>query len=402
MWHCYSCSELQEYRIGYVFLYLSLFFFCRHESEVIQEIAKTILNKLNLIFSTDNKDLVGIDSRMLKMDSYLDIGSDEVRTIGIWGAGGIGKTTLAKQIFKRIRDEFEASCFLANVREESQKHGIVHMQTRLYEILAQNQAKIQMDDMGVDVLMRALHSKRVLVVLDDVDQLKHLEALVGRASGQHNWFGSGSRIIVTTRDKHLLKMYGNIVYEVEKLDNVEALQLFSQRAFNQDCPPDDDYKKLSKNVVKYADGLPLALEVLGSFLYGRDKDEWSGTIRRLRDNPKSEIYKTLRLSYDGLEQTEKQTFLDIACFFKGEDVVRVNKILDGCEFHPTIGIRVLTEKSLIFIEEGKLWMHDLLQEMGREIVREESPQEPGKRSRLWLHKDSYQVLAENKVQYWIN
>ena len=212
------------------------------------------------------------------------------------------------------------------------------------------------------------------------------------------FFGPGTRIIVTTRDKHLLKRYGeNNVYEVEKLNHEEALQLFNRKAFKENQDQDDDYEDLSNDVVKYAHGLPLALEVLGSFLYGRHRDEWFETICRLKENPIKEICTTLRLSYDGLAETEKQIFLDITCFLKGEDVSRVKKIFDSCDFHPTIGISVLIEKSLIIVEGGKLWMHDLLQELGWEIVREESRQEPGERSRLWLYQDSYQVLTENTV-----
>jgi hypothetical protein len=95
----------------------------------------------------------------------------------------------------------------------------------------------------------------------------------------------------------------------------------------------------------------------------------------------------------------KEIFLDIACFFKGEKVGYVNKILDKCGFFPDYGIKVLVDKSLISIDEvkGLIIMHDLLQEVGREIVRQESPKEPGERSRLWFHKDVHDVLEGNTV-----
>ncbi|XP_062025659.1 disease resistance-like protein DSC1 [Rosa rugosa] len=58
--------------------------------------------------------------------------------------------------------------------------------------------------------------------------------------------------------------------------------------------------------------------------------------------------------------------------------------------------KVLVEKALINIDENKcIWMHDLMEEMGKEIIRQESPGEPGKRSRLWFHEDVYDVLTEN-------
>ena len=87
--------------------------------------------------------------------------------------------------------------------------------------------------------------------------------------------------------------------------------------------------------------------------------------------------------------------MDIACFFAGEDKNLVTKILDDSNYV----LNVLVDKSLLRISRyNKLQMHDLLQEMGREIVRQESVKEPGKRSRLWDHEDVYHVLKRNKVR----
>ena len=60
-------------------------------------------------------------------------------------------------------------------------------------------------------------------------------------------------------------------------------------------------------------------------------------------------------------------------------------------------IEVLVEKAIITIEYNRILIHDLLEKMGKLIVREESPTEPGERSRLWHHEDVYRVLTENKV-----
>ena len=109
------------------------------------------------------------------------------------------------------------------------------------------------------------------------------------------------------------------------------------------------------------------------------------------------IYEVLKISYDGLDDKEKNIFLDIACFFKGEDKEYVVEILNGCGFFTPSGIRALIDKSLITISSNKLMMHDLIQEMGSEIVRQQSLEEPGKRSRLWFHEDIYDVLKRNTV-----
>ena len=99
-----------------------------------------------------------------------------------------------------------------------------------------------------------------------------------------------------------------------------------------------------------------------------------------------------------MEQVEQIIFLDITFFFKGLDREYVEAMLDSCNLHPNIGIQRLIEKCLVTIDQfDKLWMHDLIQQMGREIVRQESPQLLGTRSRLWCYEDAFEVLTKNKV-----
>jgi replication-associated recombination protein RarA len=89
-------------------------------------------HKLSYAFSEDLDDLVGIISRAEKLKSCLAIGSNDVRIIGVWGMGGIGKTTLARVVFHMVSKEFEGCCFLTNVRENSEKYGLVPLQKRTY------------------------------------------------------------------------------------------------------------------------------------------------------------------------------------------------------------------------------------------------------------------------------
>ena len=154
---------------------------------------------------------------------------------------------------------------------------------------------------------------------------------------------------------------------------------------------------LSQKVIYYAQGLPLALEILGSFLFHRNLDAWESLLGRLRECPESKISNVLQISFDGLRRTEKKIFLDIACFFKGMTKDRVANILRTPHYRPNIDIDVLVEKSLIIISNGTLWIHDLIQELGNEIVRCESPDKPGGRNRLWLKEDILHILIDSAV-----
>lgn len=379
------------------------FQYCRHEPSLIKEVVSDVFNRLLAISSSDVGDLVGIDSHIRKMESLLSIGLNDVRIIGIWGMGGIGKTTIARAVYEQISKQFEACCFLSNVREDSEKRGLVKLQEELLSrLLEEGKISISTVDIGLAFIKTRLCFKRVLIVLDDADKSQQLEYLAGK----HDWFGPGSRIIITTRDVHLLNKVGvNGVYEVVHLNNNDAVMLFSRHAFKEDHPT-EDYIELSNYAVSYAKGLPLALKVLGSFLFSKSKLEWKSQLDKLQMNPHMDIESVLRVSFDGLDDTEQDIFLDVACFFKGEDKDYVIKILDSCGFYPDIGIRVLIDKALITLVHNKLWMHDLLQEMGWDIVRKTSHKnpskhrrlDPGKRSRLWLQEDVYDVLTEKTVR----
>ena len=122
---------------------------------------------------------------------------------------------------------------------------------------------------------------------------------------------------------------------------------------------------------------------------------WEATLYQLKENPNRRILDTLEIGYKGLEYSTKKLFLDIACFFRGEDKNRVAGILKDSGYYKDI--EILKDKSLITISGGKLWMHDLLQEMGKEIVSCEAPQEPGRCSRLWNDMDIFSILKNNTV-----
>ncbi|XP_023908119.1 disease resistance protein Roq1 [Quercus suber] len=366
--------------------------FCRHESEFIKDIVDETLHKLSYALQRDTNDLVGIDSQVEELMTLLAIGSNDVRIIGIWGMGGIGKTTLARVVYHMIFNDFEGGSFITNIGEEFERHGLLPLQQKLIcEILRERSMNIRDVNDGVLMIKNRLRHKRILLVLDDVNQFNQLEKLAGKL----NWFGPGSRVIITTRDKHLLIRHDVFeIYEVKELNNDDAHHLFRLKALKRDCLA-KDYQELSKQFVNYAKGLPLAIEVLGSFLIGRGKEEWESELERLKEFPKKEIINIFQRSFDGLHEVDKEIFLHIACFFNMKNKYYVEEILDYLGLQPKIGLSVLIERSLLKDHDSHFLMHDLLQKMGQDIVRKDCPQDPGRRSKLWLYKDIHNVLMKN-------
>nr|AFP55534.1 TIR-NBS-LRR [Rosa rugosa] len=362
--------------------------------ELIKEIVQALWSKVHpslTVFGSSDK-LFGMDTKLEEIDALLDKEANDVRFIGIWGMGGMGKTTLARLVYENISHQFEVCIFLANVREVSATHGLVHLQKQiLSQILKEENVQVWDVHSGITMIKRCVCNKEVLLVLDDVDHSEQLKNLVG----EKDYFGLRSRIIITTRNRHVLVEHDiEKQYELKGLEEDEALQLFSWKAFRK-IEPEEDYAEQSKSFVRYAEGLPLALKILGSFLYKRSLDSWSSAFQKLKQTPNPTVFEILKISFDGLDEMEKKTFLDIACFRRLYDNESMIEQVYSSELCSRIAIEVLVEKSLITISFGNhVYVHDLIQEMGREIVRQEN-EEPGGRSRLWLRNNIFHVFTKN-------
>ncbi|KAL7607292.1 hypothetical protein Lser_V15G19699 [Lactuca serriola] len=261
-----------------------------HEAKFIQRIVEEISLELRSIsFNIDEK-LVGIETRIKNLVPSIGIGCDDVRMIGIKGMGGSGKTTLARAVFDHLSFRFEGKSFVENVRENASLSGLKSLQKQvLLDVLNDKDINVSSVYDGKHMMKRRVHDKKVLVVLDDVDHINQLEALVG----EPNWFKPGSRIIITTRDEQVLVAHRvKFIHDVNLLLHKEAICLFSRHAFGRDIPI-QGYEELSRKVVRYAAGLPLTIRVLGSFLCGKDELEWIDALERLKTIPETETLKKL-------------------------------------------------------------------------------------------------------------
>ena len=364
---------------------------------IVQEVRKKLRNSATTELDVA-KYPVGIDIQVSNLLPH--VMSNEITMVGLYGIGGMGKTTLAKALYNKISDDSEGCCFLANVREASNQYwGLVELQkTLLREILMDDSIKVSNVGIGISIIRDRLCSKKIILILDDVDTHEQLQAL----AGGHHWFGHGSKVIATTRNKQLLASHGfNILKRVNGLNAIEGLELFSWHAF-KNSHPSSDYLDVSKRAVHYCKGLPLALEVLGSFL--NSIDDQSKFERILDEYENSYLDKgiqdILRISYDELEQDVKEIFLYISCCFVHEDKNEVQMMLKECDsrFRLEMGIKKLTDLSLLTIDKfNRVEMHDLIQQMGHTIHLLETSNSH-KRKRLLFEKDVMDVLNGDMVR----
>ncbi|XP_056174397.1 disease resistance protein L6-like [Syzygium oleosum] len=364
-----------------------------YEGELVKMVVRKVLGELKKAFQlVVTEQLVGIDNAVEDILRLLDDNPSATQIVGIHGMGGIGKTTLAKVVYNKLSDKFQHRSFIADIRESSRRKGISCLQNQLiFDILKMND-QVSNTDEGIRIMESRFKCKKVLILLDDVDLNDQLKALVGK----RDWFEMGSRIIITTRIRSVLDEAGvNCKYELKEIAEDKSLILFSRHAFMRDSPP-CEFESLSRAVVSTTGGLPLALEVIGSFLCGRNPAFWQDALMKLKEVPHRKVQEKLRISYDELNYQEKQIFLDIACFFIGHYSDFVSYMWDACNFLPRMGIEILCFMSLIKIDYGKLKMHDQLRDLGREIVRQEDYDAPMNRSRLWVPEEALEVLQGNK------
>ncbi|KAI9074216.1 hypothetical protein K1719_043781 [Acacia pycnantha] len=363
--------------------------------QVIQKIVKEVKSRIDQQFY-DFFGFVGIQSQVEEVEKLLDLSTDdEVQVVGICGMGGSGKSTIAAGLYLKIFHCFDAFCFLPNVSERL-RHGDLSLQEFLLRNLQMENSEA-MQFLGQEFLAcKGLRKHKFLLVLDGVNLAQHLQEL--NLVEKSNCFGAGSRIIITTRDEQVLQEYEvNRVYRPKLLLKVEAFKLFCSIAFPKEYPT-EDFKEIIDRVLDYADGLPLAIEMLGSSFYGKGIAERRSFLDREEIIPPVAIMMVLRKSFDELDDMTKEMFLDVACFFIGKDINHVREILQDC-ISFRVDTELLVQKSLITIANQKIQMHRMLQAMGREIIRQQCPNQPDKRSRLYLYSDINYVMENerNKV-----
>ncbi|CAI0468890.1 unnamed protein product [Linum tenue] len=337
---------------------------------VINEVLSKIELHLRRIYRLVTDELVGIDTHVEEVVKLLNLGSNNPKVIGIHGMGGIGKTTLSKAVYNKISAQFDRCCFLEGVKETlTRNDGVISLQNKIISSILRQDYQVENMSEGINVIKERVCKHKLILVLDDVDDKFEFDQILGKLRD----FSLESRFIFTTRNK-------------------------SKHAFRTDHPPKED-AVISKEFVKVAAGLPLALKVMGSLLFHRERRFWEDKLKQFKGilSLESEVSKIMKISYDELTPTEKQIFLDIACLFIGSKKEALYNMWNACSFHPESGINTLVDRSLMKLDEdNRFWMHDHIRDLGRAIVQEEDIRHPHRRSRIWSEKDAMDLLRNNE------
>ncbi|XP_050248672.1 disease resistance protein At4g27190-like [Quercus robur] len=243
---------------------------------------------------------------------------DEVRRIGIWGMGGIGKTTLVKNLNNELKSASVKSLGIVIWVTVSKNLDLKKVQTQIAERL-NLEAKVEetLQGMATRLYQRLEKEEKFLLILDDVWEKIDLDILGVPQPEVHK----GCKIILTSRFMEVCReMMTNVEVKMEVLNYEEAWQLFSQIA--GDVVGLEQVRPFAEEIVRECSGLPLAIITMGTAMRGKKMIKlWKHALNELRRSVpcmggvEVKLYMPLKWSYDSLEGNNiKPCFLYCALF----------------------------------------------------------------------------------------
>ncbi|CAI9264664.1 unnamed protein product [Lactuca saligna] len=310
------------------------------------------------------KNLDDIDTHKLALREIIQAIKDEsIQMVGIYGSGGVGKTTLAKEVAAQVKNLFAEIVF------------ITVSQTVDVEKIKKN----------VEVAAKRImiNKEKVLIILDDIWEPLVLSDL-GIPCGKDHM---NCKILLTSRRMDVgegMNVDRNIC--VNTLKKEEAWVLFKRIVGDEKLANNSSLVKIAKEVTEECGGLPLIIQVVGNALKNKKIDTWEGALDRLRKHAPLEIapeirkaFTHLKLSYDLLESKEAK-YCFLLCSLFGEDEIidtlrlaeygvglRIFDNLDSindAKKRVEMAVDTLTSSSLLLLEPGdKVKMHDVVRDV---------------------------------------
>ena len=313
--------------------------------------------------------------------------------LGVQGAGGIGKTVCAIELVwsRSVRAAFPDGVYWLTL---GQRPDLLAMQCDLLEAITRERVPLESERQGRERLREALEGRSTLLVLDDLWQAEHARAF--------DVLGERSRLLITTRDASLLTALDASRIALEPLSSAQSLALLREWTGETSLPPE------AASVARLCGHVPLALSVAGALI--RDGSPWQDVASALEDgnvqfldHQYASVFTSLRLSLDGLRESERARYLELGVF--PEDVPAPLEVVERLWRHTAkltdVDCRrilnMLENKSLLYLDDKDrptLRLHDLQ----RDFVRQAADDLPALHAQLL---DAYaQRLEPGATRPW--
>lgn len=269
------------------------------EGELLDKVVKCALKSVKKPHLLDVcKYPVGLDEKA--QDFHRKVlsqqhGGRRVQVVGIAGPQGVGKTTLARELFNRNCSNYNYSYFLSDVKENS-KSSLPSLQKKILKGLIQLDLGVDNVDEGRRMLKEHLSNCRVLLVLDDVDDADHVDALL-----PVDVLHPESLVLITSRSKNVLKWSGmqeHSIYQLSGLDEHHSRELFCYYAFGQPRPK-SEFEDLVIQFLKACNGVPVCLKEHGRHVIdNNNKSDWEDQLKKLLSTRHTDSRRSFQISYE--------------------------------------------------------------------------------------------------------
>ncbi|KAB2032521.1 hypothetical protein ES319_D05G380100v1 [Gossypium barbadense] len=255
---------------------------------------------------------------------------ENINMIGLWGMGGVGKTTLAREVGSQAQ---KLNLFdKVVITTVSQKPNLERIQDQIAQYIGFDMKNEQGRRSEQELWLRLKNEQRILIILDDIWESINLKEKIGIPIGDDH---KGCKVLLTTRRQQVCRaMDCRNVVQLDCLNDDEAWTLFEKKAGLVDFS-DDSVKILANQIVKKCGGLPIAIVPLGSALKGKNHHEWQAAYRRIKDRRLTEIedvneenaYVCLEASFDYLKNKKTKTCFLLCSLFPEDDEIYVENLV---------------------------------------------------------------------------
>ncbi|KAM0944101.1 putative AAA+ ATPase domain, P-loop containing nucleoside triphosphate hydrolase [Dioscorea sansibarensis] len=354
----------------------------------------------------------GISSKLDTICSYL--ADETTRMVGIWGMGGVGKTTLLKQIYQLLSDN-------ANMGFDHVLFFVASQNIQLENLREEIAKKLQLpSSAGKEDIFNVLKNNDFVLLLDNIWEEVDISdfGIPHPHSNVNSTKQYKHKVIFTTRSEDVCaRMEASKRIKLECLEQDEAWDLFKDNVKLDVIESDEKFKKIARQVMKKCGGLPLALKVIGKAMSNKKTvQEWEFILSSL-ENSGTEVVQgveesllpILKFSYDNLPNNMniKECFLCasmlgwtskdglLECWMGlglMGDFVNLQRAYGKAEHI----FKILEESCLLyFSDDGSVHLHDVIYEMAMWIASD-----CGMNRNKWIVKRYHAEIPTNDAENW--